>query len=429
MSGFTLRPAFPDLDHEQRPYTLVSDGLPYDEACRVHLDGFINARRAYIIVSKSLAAQTDRLQRLERTLGPRHVGSWLGIPAHTPYEALIDIINDMRAKQADCLITVGGGSLADGAQIIAYALANDVHTLNDLTQLGNPFRLQMNEIMTSVGKPNELVIGKAPEIPLIFMPTTLSGAEYSRYGAGTEPVNKLKIMFTHPRFFASLIILDPELASTTPDWVWRSTGVRAIDHCVENIASSNSKPESDKACERGLVRLVRSLLVYAKNPNDLSARLESMMGCNDSMTGLNIGVMAGASHGIGHQLGPLGVGHGQTSCILSPAVEKYNARVNKPQQDKIHRILWDQPDIAAVLTQNGLQRHASDVGDALRAIFNELGMPKTLQEVGVGRDKWEQIAENSLEDHLARMNPIPITRKEQVYEILQMVEGDVAAVQ
>jgi alcohol dehydrogenase class IV len=39
---------------------------------------------------------------------------------------------------------------------------------------------------------------------------------------------------------------------------------------------------------------------------------------------VKLGVPMGASHGIGHQLGPLGVGHGETSCVMLPYVLMWN---------------------------------------------------------------------------------------------------------
>lgn len=256
------------------------------------------------------------------------------------------------------------------------------------------------------------------------MPTTLSGAEFSKYAGITNPDSHIKVQFTHPGMFASLIILDPALCLSTPDKTWRSTGVRAIDHCVENICSSNPDPASDKACERGLVRMVRSLLAYARNSQDLEARLESLVATNEAMTGLTLGVMCGASHGIGHNLGPLGVGHGETSCILLPAVMKYNSRVNADRQEIVKRILWEEPEIAAVLSKRDLQRDGTDAGDTLRAVFDELGMPRSLKQFGIGREKWEQLARNSLEDAMVKVNPIPMKKPEQVVEILEMVSGE-----
>lgn len=52
---------------------------------------------------------------------------------------------------------------------------------------------------------------------------------------------------------------------------------------------------------------------------------------------------AGASYGIGHMMGPRGVGHGETNCILLPAVCKYNARATEEKQARIREVLCDIP--------------------------------------------------------------------------------------
>ncbi|KAI1756094.1 hypothetical protein F4782DRAFT_484750 [Xylaria castorea] len=414
--GEVFRPSFPDLELAQRPHTMVSHGLPYEQACKKHVDGFLEARRVYIIASKSLSSQTQCLAKLEATLGEKHAGTWIGMKSHSPYDDLAEIMQDVKAKKADCLVTLGGGSLADGAKLIVYALENGGDTVDDLIRLSEPFIEMTEEAYTG--------IGKAPSIPLVFIPTTLSGGEYSKFAGCTNPRNHMKVQFTHPGMFAKLVILDPDLCRTTPDWVWRSTGVRAIDHCVENLCATNVRPDLIPVAQRSLKRLIQSLLLYAKNPDDLDARLESQLGCNDIMIGVIYLVMAGASHGIGHNLGPLGVGHGQTSCVLLPSVLKYNARVNGDAQKTIAEVIWSVEDIANVLKKHGLSKAESDLGDALRAIFNELGMPKSLKDVGVGRAEWDQLAVNSLEDVCCRANPVPLTQKEQVLEILEMCSGE-----
>lgn len=412
----TCRLAFPDI--ENPPYTRITYGLDFATACSKHLDDW-SSTRAYVIASGGLVRSSDSKQRLEQALGHKLAGfSVGGIKPHTPWDDLVPIINDMRQKQADCLVTLGGGSLADGAKIIVYALANGVKSLEDLEELARTYPASR-----ALEDPNA-DLGKAPTVPIICVLTTLSAAEYSRYGAGTDSKTHLKSIMTHPGMCPSLLVLDPALCLTTPDWIWRSTGVRAIDHCVEGFCSSNSQPESDIACERGLKRLIRALLAYAKDEKNLDAHLEAQLGANDAMYGLTLRVWCGASHGIGHQLGPLGVGHGETSCILLPAVMKYNAKVNQKRQDVIKRILWDEDDIADVLQEHGLKRDSSDVGDALRAVFNELKMPSSLKQVGVGRDKFEVIARNSLEDHMCQTNPIPLTKEALVMEILEMVSGN-----
>lgn len=105
--------------------------------------------------------------------------------------------------------------------------------------------------------------------------------------------------------------------------------------------------------------------------------------------------------------------------MLLPAVMKYNAKVNAKKQEMLKEVIWD--EVGGMLTKRGLQKEKSDTGDALRAIFNELGMPKSLADVGVGQENVEQIAVNSLTDPCLPINPIPMHRKEQVLEVLEMV--------
>ncbi|KAI0111159.1 Dehydroquinate synthase-like protein [Nemania sp. FL0031] len=421
--GEVFRPSYPDLDPALRPYTMVSYGLPYDQACKKHVDGFLKAQRVYIIASRSLSQQTQCLAKLEASLGEKHVGTWIGIKPHTPYDNLLDIMRDIKVKKADCLVTLGGGSLIDGAKLITYALENGVDTVDGMIELSQPFIVKIDEAFATTFAG----IGKMPSIPLVFIPTTLSGGEYTRFAGCTNPRNHMKVQFSHPGMFAKLIILDPDLCRTTPDWVWRSTGVRAIDHCAESFCAIPASTESHPvaiAAERSVKRLIRSLLLYAKNPDDLAARLESQIACGDSTMCILYSIVPGASHGIGHNLGPLGVGHGQTSCILLPSVMKYNARVNGETQKRIAESIWSEGDIADILKKHGLSKAESDFGDALRAIFDELGMPRSLKEVGVGRDKWDQLAVNSLEDICCKGNPVPLTKKEQVLEILEMCSGE-----
>lgn len=224
--------------------------------------------------------------------------------------------------------------------------------------------------------------------------------------------------------FPSLVVLDPSLSVTTPEWAWLSTGVRAIDHCCESFCSQFGNPVAGAAAKKALKLLLANLLVTKRDWNDLNARLQCQLAANYVMIILLWApevIMVGASHGIGHQLGPLGVGHGETSCILLPAVMRYNEKVNKEKQDELRDHIWQDEVIADLLTKAGLTRETSDLADALDKIFRELGMPRSLKDVGVGRDKLDALAVNSLKDVCCTNNPIPLKEKEQVLEILDAV--------
>jgi alcohol dehydrogenase class IV len=119
-AGEIFRPAFAqqkDIEGNSL-YQYVSYGLTYDASCAKHVRETYSSKRAYIVASTSLSKQTSCVRNLEEALGSSHLATWVGIRPHTPWEDLVPIINDMREKQADCLITIGGGSLIDGAKII-----------------------------------------------------------------------------------------------------------------------------------------------------------------------------------------------------------------------------------------------------------------------------------------------------------------------
>lgn len=85
--------------------------------------------------------------------------------------------------------------------------------------------------------------------------------------------------------------------------------------------------------------------------------------------------------------------------------------------------MWDEPAIKDVLVDKFLVKGQCDFGDALEAVFRALGMPRTLQEVGVGKDKLEDLPQGSLSERWCETNPVPPTQKEQVMEILKTVAG------
>lgn len=123
------------------------------------------------------------------------------------------------------------------------------------------------------------------------------------------------------------------------------------------------------------------------------------------------------------QLGPLGVGHGETSCILLPAVCKYNAahNANNHRQDLVRQFLLHNADVQDVLKTRSVDTSIADLGDVLDAVIRNLGMPRTLRDVGVGREKLDGLAENSLHDRWCISNPVSLREKGQVLEILEKV--------
>lgn len=115
MSKETVRPAF-----EGRERPLLSYGLAFPVATARHLNATFQASRVYVICSGSLARNTNVMNQLETALGPdKLVGHWIGMRSHTLWSEVLQIAEEVRTVHADLLLTVGAGSLTDGAKIIA----------------------------------------------------------------------------------------------------------------------------------------------------------------------------------------------------------------------------------------------------------------------------------------------------------------------
>lgn len=98
---------------------------------------------------------------------------------------------------------------------------------------------------------------------------------------------------------------------------------------------------------------------------------------------------------------------------------KHNANVNR--QARVREFLLEDSVVSEVLQSRSINTETADLGDILDAVIRELGMPRSLADVRVGRDKLDALAAHSLHDRWCQSNPAPLKEKEQVLEILEMV--------
>lgn len=99
------------------PY--VSYGLPYQESCAKHVKETFGASRVYIIASGSLSRNTDKVDKLIDALGKDNVvGVKKGLTPHTPWSEILQITAEAREAKADCVVTIGAGSVTDGSKLV-----------------------------------------------------------------------------------------------------------------------------------------------------------------------------------------------------------------------------------------------------------------------------------------------------------------------
>lgn len=132
-----------------------------------------------------------------------------------------------------------------------------------------------------------------------YMTLNADRVQYFSLAGGTDDVTHHKTGFLHSGMGSKLIILDPELCLTTPEYHWLSTGVRSLDHCVEALCSLDATSKSDSNAEKGLRLLAPSLLKCKKDPNDVEARRDCQLAVIFAMGSVRAGIPMGGSHAIG----------------------------------------------------------------------------------------------------------------------------------
>ena len=370
-------------------------GTPFEQAISKELET-IGAQRVYVLSSGSLFRDTDVVNQLRAVLGSRCVGLFHEMPAHTTRIAVVKAAQEAQKVQADLILTVGGGSMTDAGKMVALCMSNGIKTAQDLDRLATKVHAD-----GKIERPEF----QPPTVPCSVISTTLSAGEFSALAGCTDTVRGMKENFLHPKASPRSVILDPALTLHTPEWLWLSTGIRALDHAVEDLCSINTQPISEATSFQALRLLGRGLRAVKKDPSDLEARLDCQLGAWMSIIGSSAGVQKGASHGIGHILGgTAGVPHGYTSCVMLPHVLRFNQSVNGAQQKLVSEALGEP------------HKPACDVVSELVA---QLGLPSTLREVGVKPEMLDLIAQNSMHDRLIHSNPRKIHGPEDVRRILE----------
>jgi maleylacetate reductase len=364
-------------------------GTPAAEAIVAQMDR-LRAARAFLMVSGALNRQTDAIGKIRKALGSRCAASFDAMPPHTPREAVIAATAAARAVSADLIITVGGGSITDGAKAVQLCLANHVDTVEGI-----------DRIRAVAGVAPAMT---APTVRQISVPTTIAGGEFSAMAGVTNQQTRVKEMLRHPLVMPRAAILDPAITVHTPEWLWLSTGIRAVDHCVEGLCSRQAHPYADAQASKGLSMLAQALPRVKADPADLDARMDCQLGTWLSMGPLSSGVPMGASHGIGYVLGAaFGVPHGYTSCVMLPSVLRWNKSDNAERQALV----------SAAMGQPG-----KDAAEVLDGFIRGLGMPRSLHEVSVGPEHFDKIAEQAMATPWIPRNPRQIDGPAQVREIL-----------
>ena len=353
------------------------------------------AQRIFVVTSRSLNRKTDAVTQALSKIAPAVVGLFDECIEHTPRETVLAVARAVREARADLIVSIGGGTVIDTVKVALVALAQGLERIEQLDDWHMRVAPDGSRVVPQPGP---------PPCRQIAVPTTLSGAEFSDLGGATDTRFGTKHGYTGAFIGAAAVILDPRITVHTPDRLWLSTGIRAVDHAVEALCSVNAQPLIDATSVRALALLGRSLSRYASAPDDLDARLDGQMGAWLAATSIRR-TEYGASHGLGHALGAdAGVPHGITSCVLLPTVMRYNADACPAQMAEIAAALGDPGRPAA---------------DQVEALIASLGLPTRISQLGIDPGRLAVIAQKGMANPWVRSNPRPILDAAQLQALLE----------
>jgi alcohol dehydrogenase class IV len=311
-----------------------------------------NSSKAFIITGNSLATKTPLVKQVEELLGAQHAGTFSNIGEHAPV-AQLDEATSLVAKETsiDTVVSIGGGSPIDSAKAISY------------------------RVHEKTGK----------FLFHIAIPTTLSASECTMM-AGFTTADGVKTGVRAAELVPSVVLYDADFAAHTPERLWLSTGMRALDHAVELLYHPTA-PEMPArwTCLQAASSLFEGLAAYKKGARDEDTLTKLQLAAFASLgfLGTNLKGGLGLSHGLGYALGsPYGIPHGITSCLTLGHVVKLMA-ADAGAAEQISRLL---PFLGESKSGDD-KKDAEKVGERILALVKDLGLDHDLRNYKVGKDQ------------------------------------------
>lgn len=304
-----------------------------------------------------------------------------GVAQHAPFTDIEQLFLEAQDSQPDAVLAYGGGSCTDSAKSVSALLS------------GRSLELDREALSQS-----EIPIRT---VPIITIPTTLAGAEFSNAAAITVPGVKRYVGW--PGLAARVTVYDPSTIAGVPSHVLLTTGLNGLAHAVEAAYGPRRNPISDALSVEGARLFTSGLLALSRGDRSMrtlgelqDAAVTSAMALSHAGTLIH--------HSVCHVLGArFGLSHGVANSVMLPYSVAFNEEFTSAAQARLAAVVGSVMDAAGV-------PHGPLLPDCLHALQAALGVPTNLRSAGL-----EEASLVVLRDDVLRqepgldLNPRPIT--------------------
>ncbi|WP_444901025.1 iron-containing alcohol dehydrogenase [Microbulbifer sp. SSSA007] len=362
----------------------------------------LNIQRPLVVTDPGLAT----MPLIERAYTPCRENSlelevFSAIKGNPNSENIDQGVEILRSKNCDGVIAFGGGSAIDAGKAIAL-MARQSRPIWEFEDIGDNYKRV---------DPNGMV-------PVIAVPTTAgTGSEVGRVAVITDEAAQIKRLIFHPNILPDIVILDAELTLGLPPEITAATGMDALSHNLESYYSPMYHPMAEGIALQGM-RLIKSYLPRAYMiGTELKARQQMLVASCMGATAFQRGL--GAIHALAHPLGGLyDKHHGLLNAILMP----YVLVANRPAIE----VPMGQLALSLQLTGKDMFESGFDaVLNWVIGLRKQLGIPHTLEEIGIGSDDADKIGRMAAEDPSAASNPMSFNAVEYREIFLRACQGSV----
>ena len=287
----------------------------------------------------------------------------------------------MRAFEPDCIIAVGGGSAMDAGKIM-WVLYE--HPEVDFMDLAMRF-MDIRKRVYTFPKMGEKAY-------FIAVPTSAgTGSEVTPFAVITDEKTGVKYPLADYELMPDMAIVDADMMMNAPKGLTSASGIDAVTHDLEAIASMMATDYTDGLAIRSLQMIFKYLpRAYDNGPNDPEAR--EKMANAATMAGMAFAnAFLGVCHSMAHKLGAFHhLPHGVANALMIDEVIRFNAAEvpakmgTFPQYDHPHtRARYAEVAEALGIKGKNDAEKVENLIKALDELKEKVGIKKTIREYGI----------------------------------------------